>query len=71
MPRPPAHLPAIVVLQAGIPLSLLLDLAAGSSLDSAEILAVEQATALARAEVQSGASERDGANVGKGESDVA
>jgi hypothetical protein len=49
-PPAPADLSAVLLarafLSAGIPLSLLLDLAAGDSLDSAEILAVEQATAL-------------------------
>lgn len=44
MTRP---LPVWTVLTAGIPLTLLLDLAAAETLDSAAILAQEQATALA------------------------
>jgi hypothetical protein len=58
-------------LAAGIPLSLLIDLAAADDLDSAEILAVEQAAALARAESVRAAAERAMTYPTKGESSVA
>ena len=84
--RPVADLPAILLAQAcpmpcramgmsllaaGVPLTLLVDLAAGDDLDSAEILAVEQATAMAVTERAHGAQERAIPKWGKGNSDIA
>ncbi|MDX6285764.1 MAG: hypothetical protein QOG53_1249 [Frankiales bacterium] len=63
----PADLPAILLaracLAAGVPLTLLLDLAA-DEIDSAEIFAVEQVTAMA-------ARERAITNQGKRNSEIA
>jgi hypothetical protein len=62
MTRPATDLPAVLLarayLAAGIPLTLLIDLSAGSDLDSVEILAVEQATALVTSDRARGADER-------------
>ena len=59
------------LLAAGIPLTLLLDLAAGEDLDSAQILAAEQATALVRTETVRAAAERAMAYPTNGESAIA
>jgi hypothetical protein len=81
--RPVTDLPAVALARAclisGVPLTLLLDLAAGERLDSAEILAVEAAAALARPECVAAASPGRGVHLppygdevaGTGHSDIA
>jgi hypothetical protein len=74
MPRP-ADLPAILLarayLAAGVPLTLLLDLSAGETLDSAEIMAMEQAAALVTAERARSAAERPRATWDKRNTEIA